>query len=108
MMRTPAIRRTNCQREPLGIQSERRRNPKYTKVLADTDGNHPSRLRQTQPKIGRFCMCLWSWLKVGIASRVVAVCLHGLVATTGIASGVNGKHHNQDSDAVYPGVVDHS
>jgi hypothetical protein len=58
------------------------------------------------PKSSGACVC--SWLEVGIASRVVAVCLHGLVATTGIASGVNGKHHNQDSDAVYPGVVDHS
>jgi hypothetical protein len=31
----------------------------------------------------------------------------GLVTTAGIASGVNGEHYYQNSDAVNPGIGDH-
>jgi len=33
--------------------------------------------------------------------------LYGLVTATGIASGVDGKHYHQDSDAVDPRISDH-
>ena len=31
----------------------------------------------------------------------------GLIAATGITSGVDGEHHHQDGDAVNPRIVDH-
>lgn len=38
---------------------------------------------------------------------MIVVCLYGVVTTTGIASGVDGKHHYQNSDAVNPGIGNH-
>ena len=48
-----------------------------------------------------------SWLQIGIASGMVVVCLYGLIAATGIASGVDGEHHHKYGDAVHPRVSDH-
>jgi hypothetical protein len=47
-----------------------------------------------------------SWLEVGIASGMVKA-QRGLIAATGIASGVDGEHHYKYGDAVDPRVGDH-
>jgi hypothetical protein len=38
---------------------------------------------------------------------MIVVCQRGLIAATGIASGVDSEHHYQNSDAVDPRVSDH-
>jgi hypothetical protein len=38
---------------------------------------------------------------------MVVVRNDGLVTATGIASGINGEHYYQNSDAINPGISDH-
>jgi hypothetical protein len=45
-------------------------------------------------------------LEVGIASGMVEA-QRGLIAATGITSGVDGEHHHYNSDAVDPRIGDH-
>ena len=43
-----------------------------------------------------FCL----WLQVGIASRMVVECLHGIVTAAGVADGVGGDQQNKNEYAV--------
>jgi len=43
-----------------------------------------------------FCL----WLQVGIASRMIVKCLHGIVAAAGVADCVGGDQQNKNENAV--------
>lgn len=43
-----------------------------------------------------FCL----WLQVGIASRMVVECLHGIVTAAGVADCVGGDQQNKNENAV--------